>query len=93
MSRGKVATRIARVAEKRRLRNSAVKSRMKTAIGKTEKVIASGDMELAQKEMIKVVSSIDRAVSKGVIHRNRGARLKSQLTRESNQAILKEKGG
>jgi small subunit ribosomal protein S20 len=66
---------------------------MKTAIGKTEKVIASGDMELAQKGMIKAVSSIDRAVSKGVIHRNRGARLKSQLTRELNQAILKEKGG
>ena len=40
MSRGKMATRTARVAEKRRLRNSAVKSRMKTAIGKTEKVIA-----------------------------------------------------
>ena len=93
MSRGKVATRIARVAEKRRLRNSAVKSRMKTAIGKTEKVIASGDMELAQKEMIKTVSSIDRAVSKGVIHRNKGARLKSQLTRESNPAILKDKEG
>ena len=92
MSRGKVATKIARVAEKRRLRNSAVKSRMKTAIGKTKKAVASGDIELAQKEMIKAISSIDKAVSKGVIHRNKGARLKSQLTRKLNQAVLKEKG-
>ncbi len=89
----KLADKTARATERRRLRNSVTKSRMKTAIVKTGKLIVAGNMELAGKETVKAIRDIDKAVSKGVIHRNKGARLKSQLTRELNQAISKGKGG
>jgi small subunit ribosomal protein S20 len=88
----KLANKTARATERRRLRNSVTKSRMKTAIVKAEKLIVAGNMELAGKETVKAISDIDKAVSAGVIHRNKGARLKSQLTRELNQAMSKGKG-
>ena len=93
MPRIKLANKIARATEGRRLRNSTTKSRMKTAIAKAGKLIVAGNMELAGKETVKAISYIDKAVSAGVIHRNKGARLNSQLTRQLNQAMSKEKGG
>jgi small subunit ribosomal protein S20 len=65
---------------------------MKTAVAKAEKLIEAGDKESALKEVITAISNIDRAVSGGVIHRNKGARLKSQLTRKLNQATSREEG-
>ena len=93
MPRIKLANKTARATERRRLRNSVTKNRMKTAIVKAGKLVVAGNMELAGKETVKAISDIDKAVSAGVIHRNKGARLKSQLTRELNQAMSKEKGG
>lgn len=93
MPRIKLANKTARATERRRLRNSVTKNRMKTAIVKVGKLIIAGDMELAGKEMVTAISDIDKAVSAGVIHRNKGARLKSQLTRQLNQAMSKGKGG
>lgn len=92
MPRIKLANKTARATERRRLRNSVTKNRMKTAIVKVGKLIIAGDMELAGKEMVTAISDIDKAVSAGVIHRNKGARLKSQLTRQLNQAMSKGKG-
>jgi small subunit ribosomal protein S20 len=92
MPRIKLANKTARATERRRLRNSVTKNRMRTAIVKVGKLIVAGNMELAGKEMVKAISDIDKAVSAGVIHRNKGARLKSQLTRQLNQAMSKGKG-
>ncbi len=92
MPRIKLANKTARATERRRLRNSVTKNRMKTAIVKVGKLIVAGNMELAGKEMVTAISDIDKAVSAGVIHRNKGARLKSQLTRQLNQAMSKGKG-
>jgi len=55
---------------------------MKTAIGGAEK----------QEEVVTAISNIDREVSKGIIHRNKGARLKSRLARRLNQATPEKKG-
>ena len=93
MPRIKLANKTARATERRRLRNSVTKNRMKTAIVKAGKLVVAGNMELAGKETAKAISDIDKAVSAGVIHRNKGARLKSQLTRQLHQAMSKEKGG
>lgn len=71
----------ARVAERKRLRNRAVKSGVKTLIARLEKKIAAKDIS-AREEIVATISSIDRAVSKGVFHRNKAARLKSRLTRK-----------
>ena len=92
MSSAKVASKIARSGERRRLRNSSIKTRMKTAIGGAEKLIEGGEAKAAQEEVVTAISSIDRAVSKGIIHRDKGARLKSRLARRLNQATLKKKG-
>jgi len=71
----------ARVAERKRLRNRAIKSGVKTLIARLEERIAAKDI-LAREEIVATISSIDRAVSKGVFHRNKAARLKSRLTRK-----------
>jgi small subunit ribosomal protein S20 len=63
-----------RTNEKANIRNTAIKSRIKTLVKKTE---ASSD-EASLKE---VVSSLDKAARKGVIHPNKASRIKSRLTR------------
>ncbi|MEA3253540.1 MAG: 30S ribosomal protein S20 [Chloroflexota bacterium] len=69
----------ARVAEKKRLRNRLVRTRTRTAVGGARRLISTGDVESARQGVAAAVSSIDRAVSKGIFHRNKGARLKSRL--------------
>jgi small subunit ribosomal protein S20 len=96
VSSTEVANRIARYMERRRLRNSSVKTRMKTAIGGAEKLIKDGEVKSAGEGVMAAIGNIDRAVSKGVIHRNKGARLKSRLAKKLNQATpkkRKKKGG
>jgi small subunit ribosomal protein S20 len=66
--------------EKRRLRNSAVQSSMKTAV---KKVISARGQDVALK---KALSAIDRAASKGVIHKNAAARKKSRLVKKFAKA-------
>ena len=92
MSSAKAANKIARSAERRRLRNSSIKTRMKTAISGAEKLINAREAKEAQEKVATATSNIDRAVSKGIIHRNRAARLKSRLARKLNQPTLKKEG-
>jgi len=53
-------------------------------MSKVRRLISTGELELAQQEAVTTISSIDKAVSKGVFHRNRGARLKSRLIGKLN---------
>ena len=92
MSSAKAANKIARSAERRRLRNSSIKTRMKTAISGAEKLINAREAKEAQEKVATATSNIDRAVSKGIIHRNKAARLKSRLARKLNQPTLKKEG-
>jgi hypothetical protein len=59
---------------------------VKTHISKAEKLTGEKG-GVAQEEVIAAISSIDRAVSKGVFHRNKGARLKSRLMKKLNAVI------
>jgi len=70
--------------EKRRLRNRAVRSRMRTFTKKAKLAIESGDRELAEESVRQAISEIDRAAKKGVIHRNNAARRKSRLMKRFN---------
>ena len=65
--------------EKRRLRNKAVKSYVRTMI---KKVLESENKEEALK---KAYSALDKAVKKGVIHKNAAARKKSRLAKLVNK--------
>jgi len=68
-----------RQESKRRARNRAVKSRMRTFVKQANEAIEKGDRDLAAAAVLSAVSEIDRAASKGVIHSNNASRSKSRL--------------
>ncbi|MDT3395666.1 30S ribosomal protein S20 [Streptomyces sp. B1866] len=68
--------------EKARLRNKAVKSELKTAIRRTREAVAAGDSEQATAAARAASRKLDKAVSKGVIHKNQAANKKSALARQ-----------
>ena len=84
MSSSKSINKVARLEERKRLRNRSVRSSVKTHIAKAEK-LASTKSELAYQEAMIAIGSIDKAVNKGVFHRNKGARLKSRLVKKVNK--------
>ncbi|MEZ0065674.1 small subunit ribosomal protein S20 [Streptacidiphilus sp. MAP12-20] len=65
--------------EKARQRNKAVKSSLKTAIRKTREAVEAGDFEKAGVLAREASKELDKAVSKGVIHKNQAANKKSAL--------------
>ncbi|MFG2191586.1 30S ribosomal protein S20 [Streptomyces sp. NPDC048639] len=65
--------------EKARLRNKAVKSSLKTAIRKTREAVEAGDAEKATVAAREATRKLDKAVSKGVIHKNQAANKKAAL--------------
>ena len=67
--------------EKRRQRNLAVKSELKTLVRKTREAVEAGDKEAAIEALRVASRKLDKAVSKGVIHRNQAANRKSKLAR------------
>ena len=68
-----------RTNEKRRLRNKAVKSELKTYVRRTRQAIDEGNKEAAQEALRTAARKLDKAVSKGVIHKNQAANRKSAL--------------
>ncbi|MFC8125288.1 30S ribosomal protein S20 [Streptomyces sp. NPDC057302] len=65
--------------EKARQRNKAVKSSLKTAIRKAREAVAAGDSQKAVEATREASRQLDKAVSKGVIHKNQAANKKSAL--------------
>jgi small subunit ribosomal protein S20 len=61
-----------------------VRSSVKTGIVKARSSADAGE-ESAKEKVMLAASNIDRAVSKGIIHRNKGARLKSGLIKKLNK--------
>jgi len=70
--------------EKARLRNKAVKSSLKTAIRKFHTAAAAGDSTAAAVELRAAGRLLDKAVSKGVIHRKQAANRKSAIALKLN---------
>jgi small subunit ribosomal protein S20 len=74
----------ARQAVKRNLRNTSVLSSVKTVLKKVEEAIASGNREDAGKALLRAVTTLNKAASKGVIHDNTASRKISRLTKKVN---------
>ena len=70
----------------RRAKNFAVKSTVKTAVRKTVETAAAGKADDATTLLAKAASTIDKAASKGVLHKNAAARKKSRLAKKVNAA-------
>ena len=69
--------------EKARLRNKAVKSALRTHVRKFREAVEAEDAEKAQ-ELARVASkALDKAVSKGVIHKNQAANRKSAIATQA----------
>jgi small subunit ribosomal protein S20 len=67
--------------EKARVRNKAVKSSLKTAVRGFREAADSGDAEKATQAMQVAYVKLDKAASKGVIHKNQAANRKSALAK------------
>ncbi|MCZ1010032.1 30S ribosomal protein S20 [Streptomyces lydicus] len=68
--------------EKARQRNKAVKSTLKTAIRRTREAVEAGDLQKATTAQAAAAKTLDKAVSKGVIHKNAAANKKSALAKK-----------
>ena len=68
--------------EKRRQRNQAVKSELKTYVRKVREAITAGDKDTAETTLRAAGRKLDKAVSKGVIHKNQAANRKSKLAKQ-----------
>ena len=64
---------------KRRIRNRMVKSELRTNTRRLLELVESQSPEDAKKQYVSVANLLDRAVSKGVLHRNTAARKKHRL--------------
>jgi small subunit ribosomal protein S20 len=78
--------------EEARRRNKAVKSRVKTAIRRYREAVEAGaaDAEERQREAGRL---LDKAVSKGVIHKNQAANKKSRMAHRAERFSVDNKGG
>ena len=70
--------------EKRRTRNRAERSRLRTAVKKLRGEVEAGNSEGAKELLAPTLSLIDATAQKKVIHRNAAARTKSRLTKAVN---------
>jgi small subunit ribosomal protein S20 len=71
--------------EKARLRNKAVKSELKTSVRKFREAAEAGNAEAAEAAMLAASIKLDKAVSKGVIHKNQAANRKSAIAKQAAQ--------
>jgi small subunit ribosomal protein S20 len=68
--------------EKARQRNMAVKSELKTLIRSVNTAIAKSDKDAATAALLRASKKLDKAVSKGVIHKNQAANRKSAIAKK-----------
>ena len=69
-------------SEKARMRNKAVRTRVKNSVKQVRSAIQARDKEQARTALQMANSVLDRAASKGVIHRRKAARRMSRLSRQ-----------
>lgn len=85
MAHGKSSKKRMRQSETRRQRNKSQLTALRTQLKKVRQAIATGNAEKAQAELRVTARALDKAATKGVIHRNNASRHKSRLA----QAVAK----
>jgi small subunit ribosomal protein S20 len=69
--------------ERRRVRNKAVKSELKTAVRRFRAAADAGDAEATNSALRSASKLLDKAASKGVIHKNQAANRKSAMAQRA----------
>ena len=72
------------LTQKAAAKNKAAKSLIKTNIKKFDAAVTGGNQKTAESAYKAAVKTVDRAATKGVIHKNKAARRKSALTKKLN---------
>lgn len=75
------------VTERNRLKNVAFKSTVKTAVKKVLTLAQAKDEETLKAALSNVYKLCDKAVSKGILHKNTASRKKSRLTKAVNKLL------
>lgn len=70
--------------EKRHQRNKAVRSALKTAEKKVRTAVEAGDADAAKAAALDASRLLDKAASKGIIHKNQAANRKSGIMKAAN---------
>jgi len=89
MPNHKSAEKRVRQNERRRVVNRTNRTKLRTSIKKFRSALKDGDAGQVGALLPRTVSEIDKAVQKGVLHRNAAARHKARLTTRANQAAAK----
>lgn len=79
----KSAIKRTKTSEKRRIRNASQKSSLRSAVKAVESAAANKD-EQAKDLLHAAIKRLDKAVTKGLLHKNTAARKKSRLTKRIN---------
>ncbi|MDQ0339604.1 small subunit ribosomal protein S20 [Caldalkalibacillus uzonensis] len=85
MANIKSAIKRAKQNEKRRAHNRAMKSALRTAIKNFEKLVHQNDVQGAKEALSVATKKLDKAASKGLIHKNAASRQKSRLMKKFNE--------
>jgi small subunit ribosomal protein S20 len=80
----KSAKKRVKVTATKTLRNQMIKSALKSSIRKYRAAIAAGDKDAAAVAYKDAVKKVDKAVNKGILHKNNAARKKSRYTKLLN---------
>ncbi|MCD8047579.1 MAG: 30S ribosomal protein S20, partial [Clostridiales bacterium] len=80
----KSAKKRVKVNEAKALQNKAAKSAMKTSLKKFDAAVADGNRSEADSAYKAAVKTVDKAAAKGLIHKNKAANKKSQMTIKLN---------
>jgi len=80
-----IKSQIKRIAtnEKARLRNQSVKSALRTSVRRFREAVAAGDKDAATKALASASRKLDKAASKGMIHKNQAANKKSAMAQQA----------
>lgn len=85
MANIKSAAKRAEIAKVRTLRNASIKSSLKTAVRRFLESLQTANTDDAKISLVKACRALDKAVTKGILHKNAAARRKSRLTRKYNE--------
>ncbi len=84
MANHKSALKRIKQSEKKRIRNKNVKTKIKSILKSTKLAASENEKEKAINELIAAQGTLDKAVKKGVLHKNTASRTVSRLTKMVN---------
>jgi small subunit ribosomal protein S20 len=89
MPNTKSAAKAMRQAERRRVNNLKTKSKFKAAVKKVKKLVSETNASEAATALKDAMSAMDKAVKKGVMHKNTASRKKSRLAKSIGKLAKK----